>query len=250
MSVFSSRRSWYWLYATIRLFARRPFLFLATPMCFLLLALQVRRIPYFGSLLPQLLWLCLIAGMANLALSPHPSPMALVRSLWERLLPLAGLALLLSCYTFLALYLLARIDPEFIHTLLRRNSEPPLTEETQNLMPALRLILLFAPLVMAQWFTPLLIVWRRYSIGKALFCNFAVIGYNWRDILLVFMLFIALTLGVFFLFVPFFAVRANLVMPLLNFLWIVVLALHISLLCVLYRDFFPTEAPGRISEQA
>jgi hypothetical protein len=250
MSVFSSRRSWHWLCAAVRLFAQRAFLLLAALMCFLPLALQIRQIPYIGSLLPQLFWPCLIVGMANLALSPRPSLMAVVRPARECFLPLMGLALLLSCYAFLALRLLAWIDPEFIHGLLQRDPGLLRAGGAQDLAPTLRLVLLFVPFVMAQWFTPMLIAWRRYSIGKALFFNFAAIGRNWRDILLVFLMFIALILGVFFLLAPLVIGNDNLALPLSGFIWINASVLHLCLLCVLYQDFFPVEKPAHILEQA
>ncbi|MDR1351097.1 MAG: hypothetical protein LBJ59_10065 [Zoogloeaceae bacterium] len=250
MSVFSPRRSWRWFCATFRLFAQRSFLLLTAMMCFFLLALEIRHAPYVGHLLPHLLWACLVVSMANLALSPRPSLMDVVRPVRERFLPLAGLALLLLCYAALALRLLTQIDPEFIYGLLQRNPDFLRMGGEEYRAPALRLLLLFIPFFMAQWFTPMLIVWRRYSIGKALFFNFVAIGRNWRDVLLVFLMFNALTLGLFFLIALFPIVNVNLSASLAGFIMIIGSALHLCFLCVLYQDFFPAEKRAHISEHA
>jgi hypothetical protein len=250
MSASSSPRGWRWFCAALHLFAQRPFLFLAMPVCVLLLTLPIRLIPYVGVLLPELIWLCLSVGTVLLALCPRLPFLAISRAIRKRLLPLTVLALLLLGYTTLALYLLTWIDPEFITGLLQHNLESLQKQEAQNPASILRLILLFIPLLLAQWFTPILIVWRRYSIGKALFFNFAAIWRNLRDILLVCILYVALVLGMIFLLGLLSTLVTNLnVLPLL-FLWSLAMGLHFCLLCVLYQDFFPIEKPAHISETA
>jgi hypothetical protein len=243
MPAFSPRRSGRWLYAAIALFAQKPFLLCAVVLVFSLLAPLLNINP----LLLQLFFPCLIAGMANLALSARPSFAEIVRPVGECWRSFAGLMVLLLCYAFLALRLFALMDPGFIHALLQPNANLLLMAETEHSAAFLRFFLLFLPFFMAQWFTPLLLVRRRYPLGKALFCNFVAIGRNWPDLLLTLLLFNLLLTGPFYLMR--FITNPNLFLLLLCAFLLALTALWICLLCVLYRDFFPAES-AHISEEA
>jgi hypothetical protein len=112
----------------------------------------------------------------------------------------------------------------------------------------LRFFLLFLPFHMAQWFTPLLIVWRRHPLGKALFFNFVAIGRNWSGILLLFLFSNALVAGVFHLIMYF---ASGMALFFLRVYCLALLAFWVCLLITLYRDFFPAgEKPAHISEHA
>ncbi|MDR2364720.1 MAG: hypothetical protein LBD68_02555 [Zoogloeaceae bacterium] len=257
MSAFSLRRSGDWLHAAARLFAQKPFLLCAAALLIFFLpkllvvslskALNFPQPPYyFTPLLAQILWPFLLASMANLAVSARYSFRGVVRPALECWQPLAGLALLLLCYAFLALRLLALMDPGFIHGL---SQDIVIITKPEHRAPLLRLLLLFLPFFMAQWFTPLLIVWRRCPLGKALFFNFAAIGRNWLGILLLVLLSNTLTAGVFYQIR--FVSSAALRLLLACWLMLALIAFWVCLLVALYRDFFPAgEKTAHISERA
>jgi hypothetical protein len=56
-------------------------------------------------------------------------------------------------------------------------------EEADFITPALFVMALMTPVMMAYWFAPVLAAWHRLTLGRALFFSFVACWMNWRAFL-------------------------------------------------------------------
>lgn len=86
-----------------------------------------------------------------------------------RLLLMLGL---INLFYFILISMLLSADIQTMAAILNKQaqlSEQELTAAMQTMMPIFfKLVLLFIPLMMISWFSPMLVAFNRYSLGKAI----------------------------------------------------------------------------------
>lgn len=69
------------------------------------------------------------------------------------------------------------------YMLASSRAERAVVEDADFTLPALVVLILMVPLLMAYWFAPVLAAWHRQPLGKSLFFSFVACWMNWRPFL-------------------------------------------------------------------
>jgi hypothetical protein len=105
-------------------------------------------------------------------------------SLKENPKTLLGLGALYLCCTLGILGVSALIDGgDLLRYMLGGRAERSALEDNDFTLPALVVLILLVPVLMAYWFAPVLAAWHKLTLGKSLFFSFVACWMNWRPFL-------------------------------------------------------------------
>ena len=245
---------WRWIAAGFAIFRRNPPLLAMLVVCYWVTVLFLNVLPVIGALAASLAMPGLAVGLMQAARDLERSAPVGLPTLFSgfrrnpRTLLALG-ALYLAC-TIGILSLSALVDGgELLQFMLSSKGPDRETIESGDLLlPALFVMLLMTPVVMAYWFAPVLAAWHGLGVAKSLFFSLIACWVNWRAFLVygaALLLLAGLLPGVVFgLLLGAFAtgeaggIGSLLAMPLLAIFGLTVFATVYASFYVSYRDIF------------
>lgn len=185
-----------WVVSGFALMRRFPIGMMVVTMCYLLLMVVAAALPMVGAFAPLVLTPFLSVGMMHavraVAEQRMPGPQMLLGALrdnrgraWQ---PLLGLGLLNAASTVLALGASALIDQGMLFEIAsgQMRADDPRLPQAPLLLPALMPLLLsalvfllvYTPMQMALWYSPLFCAWHGLPAIKAMFFSIAAVLRN------------------------------------------------------------------------
>mgnify|MGYP001241820200 CR=1 FL=1 len=245
---------WHWLSEGFRLFRKNHAMLTLLVISYWLLMALISRVPLLGTLVGTVCIPAFSVSLMNVCQSIDRGGPVNFRLLFSGfasyLRPLLVLGAIYLVATVSILGLSSLFDDGVLMRMFLAGHKPP-EEALQNgsLLIATQLALvLFAPLMMAYWYAPVLTGWHGLPPGKALFFSFVACARNWRAFM-VYGLAIAaiatllpmLLLGIVALLLP---AGTGLLTLLLTMLIVLVLApTMFASFYVSYRDVFVSNHP-------
>lgn len=180
---------WGWIATGFAIFRRNPPMLALLVVCYWITVVFLNVLPVIGALAASLVIPGLSVGLMQAARDlDRDQPVGLptlfggLRQNTRTLLALG--ALYLAC-TLGILGLSALLDGGelFSFMLSTKAAEREAMESADFLLPALFVMLLMAPLMMAYWFAPVLAAWHGLGVGKSLFFSLVACWINWRAFL-------------------------------------------------------------------
>jgi hypothetical protein len=180
---------WRWIAAGFAIFRRNPPLLVLLVVCYWVSVLFLNALPVIGALAASLAMPGLAVGLMQAARDLErgvavglPTLFSGFRQNLRTLLALG--ALYLAC-TIGILGLSALIDGgELLQFMLSsKGADREMLESGEFTLPALFVMLLMTPVVMAYWFAPVLAAWHGLGVGKSLFFSLVACWINWRAFL-------------------------------------------------------------------
>ena len=184
---------WQWILSGFAIFKRNPPMLSMLVISYWFTVIFLNILPIVGALVASLLIPGLSVGLMqasrNLERGQPVGLQTLFGGLKENTKTLLALGALYLFCTLGILGLSALIDGGdlFNYMLADTKAERLTLEEADFVLPALLVMALLVPLMMAYWFAPILAAWHRLTLGRSLFFSFVACGMNWRP----FMVFIA-----------------------------------------------------------
>lgn len=180
---------WRWLIGGYALFRRNPLLLSLLVIAYWLTVAMLNVLPIIGALVASLAMPGLTVGMMRACQgiergTPVGVP-TLYGSLRDNAKSLMTLGALYLCATLGILGVSALADGgEFFRAMTGAGPvDKDALDDGGFLLPALVVMTLLVPLLMAYWFAPILAAWHRLPAGKALFFSFVACWLNWRAFL-------------------------------------------------------------------
>lgn len=180
---------WTWIATGFAIFRRNPPMLALLVVCYWITVVFLNVLPVIGALAASLVIPGLSVGLMQAARDLDrgqtvglPTLFGGLRQNTRTLLALG--ALYLVC-TLAILGLSALLDGgELFKFMLSTNAaDREVLEEANFIFPALFVMLLMAPLMMAYWFAPVLAAWHGLGVGKSLFFSLVACWINWRAFL-------------------------------------------------------------------
>src|SRR5574343_1004272 len=180
---------WQWIFGGFAIFRRNPVMLGMLVVAYWFTVIFLNVLPVVGALAASLaipgLSVGLMQAARNIDRGQPVGLQTLYGSLKENSRTLLALGALYLCCTLGALGLSSLIDGGDLLKFMLSNSraERAVVEDADLLLPALFVMLLMTPVMMAYWFAPVLAAWHRLSVGRALFASFVACWMNWRPFL-------------------------------------------------------------------
>lgn len=177
-----------WVVSGFALMRRFPIGMMVVTMSYLLLLVVAAALPMVGAFAPLVLTPFLSVGMMHavraIAEQRMPGPQMLLGPLrdnggraWQ---PLLGLGLLNAASTVLALGASALIDQGVLFEIAsgQMRADDPRLPQAPLLLSALVFLLVYTPMQMALWYSPLFCAWHGLPAVKAMFFSVAAVMRN------------------------------------------------------------------------
>lgn len=186
------RDGWSWFRAGFARYRRNPVLMMFWVMTYWTLLGLVGLVPVLGdvlvAVLAPVLMVGVLAGCRALDWETMPSFTILFSGFGSQLQPLMGLGLLHFLLTVGALALTAFWDGGALLQYMARGTlgapDLPMPDPTQLPAAGLALALLaYVPVLLAFAYAPLLVAWRGFGLGKALFFSLVASWRAWRGLI-------------------------------------------------------------------
>lgn len=182
-------RGWRWLSEGFWIFRRNQLMLSLAVLGYWMLMALINSLPIVGQLAATLLIPVFSVSLMNacrLLEQRLPLPAQLLFSGFQRnLRSLLMLGVVYIVASVLILAIIALVDDGVLFRLVvlsERPDEQALGSASVMLAGQLALVL-FAPLMMAYWYAPVLVAWHDLSPGKSLFFSFIACLRNWRAFL-------------------------------------------------------------------
>jgi hypothetical protein len=182
-------RGWRWLSEGFGIFRKKQLILALLVLGYWMLMAVINSVPYIGQLAATLLIPVFSVSLMNAcrlieqgALLP---PQLLFSGFYKNLRTLLVLGAVYVAVTVVILGISAMIDDGVLFQLIvlgQRPGEQALTSGEVVLAGQVALAL-FAPVIMAYWYAPVLVAWHDLSAVKALFFSFVACMRNWRAFL-------------------------------------------------------------------
>ena len=181
-----ARRGWRWLTEGFRIFRKKPVLLSFLVSAYWVLMLVVSSVPFAGQVVATLLIPMFSVSLMNacrLIEQEGTLPPLLLFSGFDRnprVLLLLGVIYLACTLGILGATVLVD-DGVLFHLLVLGQMPDAQAQASNEFRIAVQLALaLFVPLVMANWYAPVLVAWHDLPVGKSLFFSFIACLRNWR----------------------------------------------------------------------
>ncbi|MBS1228509.1 MAG: hypothetical protein H6R17_1786 [Proteobacteria bacterium] len=179
-------RGWRWLTEGFAIFRRNQLRLSLAVLSYWILMALINSVPLLGQLAATLLIPVFSVSLMNACrLLEHGSPLPpqlLFSGFQQNLRSLLVLGAVYIAVSIAILAIVAAVDGGVLFRLVvlgQSPSENTLTSETVMFAGQLALVL-FAPLMMAYWYAPVLVAWHGLPVGKSLFFSFVACLRNWR----------------------------------------------------------------------
>ena len=184
-----ARRGWCWLTEGFAIFRRNQLRLSLAVLSYWILMALINSVPLVGQLAATLLIPVFSVSLMNACRlleqgGPLP-PQLLFTGFQQNLRSLLMLGAVYIAVSVAILAIVAAVDGGVLFRLVVFAESPPEEVLTSgSVMFAGQLaLLLFAPLMMAYWYAPVLVAWHDLSVGKSLFFSFIACLRNWRAFL-------------------------------------------------------------------
>ena len=180
---------WRWIVNGFAIFRRNPPVLSMLVIAYWFTVIFLNILPLVGSLAASLVIPGLSVGLMqaarNLERGQPVGLQTLYGGLKENTKTLLALGALYLACTFGVLGISALFDGgDLLRFMLAdTQAERVALEDTDFTVPALVVLSLLVPVVMAYWFAPVLAAWHRLSLAKSLFFSFIACWINWRPFL-------------------------------------------------------------------
>lgn len=180
---------WQWILGGFAIFRRNPVVLSMLVIAYWFTVLFLNVLPIIGALAASLVIPGLSVGLMqasrNLERSQPVGIQTLYGGLKENTRTLIALGALYLCCTIGVLGISTLVDGGdlFRYMLASSRAERIAVEDADFVLPALVVMALLVPIMMAYWFAPVLAAWHRLPVGKALFFSFMACVMNWRPFL-------------------------------------------------------------------
>jgi len=179
-------RGWRWLTEGFAIFRRNQLRLSLAVLGYWILMALINSVPLLGQLVATLLIPVFSVSLMNACRlleqgTPLP-PQLLFSGFQQNLRSLLVLGAVYIAVSIAILGIVAAVDGGVLFRLVvvgQSPSENTLTSEAVMFAGQLALVL-FAPLMMAYWYAPVLVAWNGLPVGKALFFSFVACLRNWR----------------------------------------------------------------------
>ena len=181
-----ARRGWRWLFEGFMIFRKKPTLLSFLVVGYWVLMLLVNAVPWIGQVVATVLIPVFSVSLMNacrLVSQGGPLPPRLLFSGFDRnprALVVLGIIYLLCSLGIIALTVL--IDGGMLFKLLLFGTRPEqqVLIDSHILLAIQIALVLFAPVMLAYWYAPVLVAWHDLPPGKALFFSLIAGLRNWR----------------------------------------------------------------------
>jgi hypothetical protein len=188
-----ARRGWRWLADGFAIFRRKQLMLSLAVLGYWMAMALISAFPYIGRVAAMLLIPVFSVSLMNACrllesgtANPRTfAPPLLFSGFQKNLRPLLKLGALYYVFTVGVLALVAVVDDGVLFKLVvlgRAQAEHALDSDAVRVAAQLAMAL-FAPLMMAYWYAPVLVAWHDLPAGKSLFFSFVACLRNWRAFL-------------------------------------------------------------------
>lgn len=185
----SPAAGWRWIFTGFAIFRRNPIVLGMLVLTYWFTVIFLNVLPFVGTLAASLVIPGLSVGLMQAARQVERGQAIGVQTLFgsmkENARTLLALGALYLCCTLGVLGLSTLFDggDMFKFMMASNRAERADLEDADFIMPALFVMALMTPVMMAYWFAPVLAAWHRLTLGRALFFSFVACWMNWRAFL-------------------------------------------------------------------
>jgi hypothetical protein len=180
---------WRWIVDGFAIFRRNPALYSMLVVSYWLTVVFLNLLPYIGQVASAMVVPGLAVGLMQAARDLERGQPVGLQTLFGGLRnnprTLVILGILYLCCTLGALVLAGLFDGGDLARLVLADKEvdKEAIESGALIMPAMFVMAVMTPVLMAWWFAPVLAAWHGQGVGKSLFFSFAACWLNWRAFL-------------------------------------------------------------------
>lgn len=180
---------WRWIISGFAIYRRSPILLSMLVLAYWFTILLLNLLPVIGAIAASLVIPGLSVGLMqasrNLERGQAIGIQTLFGGLKENTKTLVGLGALYLVFTLGILGISALSDGgDLLSFMLSgKQADREAIEEGNFALPALIVMLLMTPVMMAYWFAPVLAAWHKLTLGRALFYSLVACWINWRPFL-------------------------------------------------------------------
>lgn len=184
-----STAGWGWILTGFAIFRRSPIVLGMLVLTYWFTVIFLNVLPFVGALAASLVIPGLSVGLMQAARQVERGlpigVQTLFGSMKENARTLLALGALYLCCTLGVLGLSTLLDGGDMFKFMMANSraERAAVEDADFIAPALFVMVMMTPVMMAYWFAPVLAAWHRLTLGRALFFSFVACWMNWRAFL-------------------------------------------------------------------
>ena len=180
---------WGWILTGFAIFRRNPIVLGMLVLTYWFTVIFLNVLPFIGTLAASLLIPGLSVGLMQAARQVERGQPIGVQTLFgsmkENGRTLFALGALYLCCTLGILGLSTLLDggDMFRYMMANSRAERAAVEDADFIAPALFVMAMMTPIVMAYWFAPVLAAWHKLTLGRSLFFSFVACWMNWRAFL-------------------------------------------------------------------
>ncbi|AXS78713.1 BPSS1780 family membrane protein [Dechloromonas sp. HYN0024] len=184
-----SAAGWSWIMTGFAIFRRNPLVLGMLVLTYWFTVIFLNILPFIGTLAASLIIPGLSVGLMQAARQVERGQpigvQTLFGSLKENGRTLIALGALYLCCTLGILGLSALLDGgDMFHFMMASSrAERLAAEDADFIAPALFVMVMMTPVMMAYWFAPVLAAWHHLSLGRSLFFSLVACWINWRAFL-------------------------------------------------------------------
>jgi hypothetical protein len=184
-----SAAGWGWILTGFAIFRRNPLVLGMLVLTYWFTVIFLNVLPYIGALAASLVIPGLSVGLMQAARHVDRGQPIGVQTLFgsmkENGRTLFALGALYMCCTLGILGLSTLLDggDMFRYMMANSRAERAAVEDADFTVPALFVMAMMTPIVMAYWFAPVLAAWHKLTLGRSLFFSFVACWMNWRAFL-------------------------------------------------------------------
>ena len=181
-----ARRGWRWLAEGFAIFRRNQLKLSLAVLGYWMLMMLINSVPLLGQVAATLLIPVFSVSLMNacrLLEQGGPLPPQLLFSGFKqnlRALLMLGFVYIAVSVAILAIVALVDGGVLFRLVVLAQAADEKTLNSGAVMFAGQLAVVLFAPLMMAYWYAPVLVAWHGLSVGKALFFSFVACLRNWR----------------------------------------------------------------------
>jgi len=180
---------WRWIAAGFAIFRRNPPALAMLVISYWFTVLLLNILPVIGAVAASLIIPGLSVGLMQAARNLERGQPINIQTLFgglkenTRTLFALGALYLFCTLAILGISALADGGELLSFMLSGKEGASEAVEEGNFALPALIVMLLMTPVMMAYWFAPVLAAWHKLTLGRALFFSFVACWINWRPFL-------------------------------------------------------------------
>jgi hypothetical protein len=180
---------WGWILTGFAIFRRNPIILGMLVLTYWFTVIFLNVLPFIGALAASLVIPGLSVGLMQAARQVERGQAIGVQTLFgsmkENARTLLALGALYLCCTVGILGMSTLLDGGDMVKFMMASSraERAALEDADFTAPALFVMVMMTPVMMAYWFAPVLAAWHRLTLGRSLFFSFVACWMNWRAFL-------------------------------------------------------------------